>query len=120
MPWYRIPVSHGPGHQSKSEDYRWSDKPMSKDEKEDWFNEYSSYMNYAIGKITIVKKLPKKVKEEKLWTYKARIKYAKQMLNILKETEVRKSKRPTMSRETYLRKVKFDAEFRRKSKKKIK
>lgn len=116
MPWYRIKVDHGPGHQSSTEDYFWADKVLSKEEKEDHFNEFCDWMHDAIGKINMVKTLPSKVREIKIWANKSKIERANEILKVLEETPVRKRNRPKMSRTTYLARVKFDARIRKSKK----
>lgn len=115
MPWYRLKVDHGPGHQTSTERYEWSDEVLTKDGKEEMFNSLCNCMEYPIGKITLVKKLPEKVKTDQISLHKCRISYARKMLKVLKQTEVRKTKRSIMKRKEYLSTVKFKAEMRRKS-----
>lgn len=86
MPWFRIKVAHGPGHQSHSEKYIFSseEKP-DKETKREWFDDFvSEYggMDYPIGTVLKVK-LPEKERLEKISSNIARKASAEKMLAIL-------------------------------------
>lgn len=85
MPWYKISVDHGGGHQSHSERFVWRDERASKAEREQMFEDFCEdrYMENAIGKVRAVAKLPEKVRREKIDDYRYEIDHAKRMLKIL-------------------------------------
>ena len=92
MPWYKLTADHGPGHQSTTKEYFWVSRPLSKGEKEDYFDYYCSDMESPIAEIQMVKKLPEKVKKEQLDTMKTKIEYAKEIIKVLAKTETLKEK----------------------------
>jgi len=85
MPWYRIHAMCGPGHQSNFETYYHSAKPLTKDEKADLWEDTmrSNDVHNAAGEVDVVRKLPKKVREEKVRKYEFQLQHAKKMLEIL-------------------------------------
>lgn len=87
MPWYKVEARHGPGHQSRTVYYVWQDHELSEDEKKELFEESFSDLDWPVGDVFMIKKLPKEVYIEKLHHYESSIKAAKRMLKILSETE---------------------------------
>jgi hypothetical protein len=84
MPWYRIFASHGPGHQSSDEFYRWYETPLDtkEDKKNAWDVAFESYDN-ATGDIELCDRLPHHIREEKIEDCRATIEHARRMLTVL-------------------------------------
>ena len=38
MAWYKLTATHGPGHQGSTHKFRYWQRPLTKDEKEDWWS----------------------------------------------------------------------------------
>lgn len=58
MPWYKFSARYGPGHQSGSEHYYYSDVKMSNADKEELWRHYFGDQDWPIGGAKIVKMLP--------------------------------------------------------------
>lgn len=113
MPWMRIEVWHGPGHQAITEEFVWF-KEDNKWEQDCWLGNFISDMECPVVKaFRKVQKLPKKVREQMISREESRIRNAKYMLDILKKTPERKRNRPKVSRAVYLSQVKFKAGMRK-------
>jgi len=88
MAWYRFIASHGPGHQSHSEEYQWLDNEALGEEindkllKELW-DDWTEGYEWPIGKVELVDKLPEKAKQGLISKYKYEIEDAKEMLKII-------------------------------------
>ena len=82
MPWYKIEANTGPGHQSHFLDYVWRDKRLTKQEKQELFEDALAHSD-AIGSINAIKQLPAKVRDQKIALYKRRIEIANKMLTML-------------------------------------
>lgn len=87
MSWYKIDVRHGPGHQSRTVEYKYiedewytSEKAIEEDLKEmvieDWWE-------CPIGYITKLIELPEDVRQSKIRWYKDKIDVANKMLRML-------------------------------------
>lgn len=87
MPWYLIYANHGPGHQSRSESYRYFEKPLkTRDEKRAvWEDEMGTLYN-PIGKVLLVDGLPAHVLDSKMIGAQQSIEYYKKMLTVLAST----------------------------------
>lgn len=84
MPWYKISISHGPGHQSHSEKYVWSDTEATKDDKREWFDDFArdQYMDWPIGKVRKCA-LPEQERLSKIAAFKGNSRHCQYMLNVL-------------------------------------
>lgn len=94
MPWFLIKVAHGPGHQSRSEKYVWSDNPRpSRETKREWFENFvdERHMNDPIGKVRKAK-LPEKERQWKIKSAQAKKRDAEAMLKILRTDPKPKTK----------------------------
>lgn len=86
MPWYKINITHGPGHHSRHISYRYFEQPLSQAQRRDlWSYELSQQFDWPIGSIKLVKKLPKEEIENQLERYELDIKRARIMLKMLRE-----------------------------------
>jgi len=74
MPWYKFSCQHGPGHQSSSEEYFYSDIPMSREEKEDAWGAWSAGREHPVGKVAPARKLPEAARSERIEHYRSEIK----------------------------------------------
>lgn len=91
MPWYVLSVHHGPGHQSghrdgkpySNEEYHYCAEPVSKSDRREWFEHLTRDLEYPVGEMKPVRNLPKKIREEKIKEYRARVKSARAMLKEL-------------------------------------
>jgi len=85
MPWYRFSANHGPGHQSRSEEYRYFDKRIDKEEKEFQWNYIFDTFEYdwPIGNVTCVRKVPEAVRTNMIEDYKDKKAHAVKMLKVL-------------------------------------
>lgn len=83
--WLKIYAMHGPGHQSETEEYVWREKKPSPNERQEMFENMAErhYLNNASGKVTLVKVLPEKVRQEKIRYCKLSIEHDMKMLKIL-------------------------------------
>lgn len=85
MAWYKLHASHGPGHQSSDEEYRWYDGKMDEALKreiwEDWCADLR--LDWPIGDMKLVRKLPQEVRERKIEQYRWTMENAKEMLSVL-------------------------------------
>lgn len=90
MPWYRIFASHGPGHQSSSEHYRWFEKELDKQGKEDAWEEIFANERYdwPIGDVEQVRGLPAHILEGKMSGCRSEIAHASKMLGVLQNTPI--------------------------------
>ena len=94
MPWYFLTFDFGAGHQSHSETYEWSDDVLRGVEREEfWRHIAPSHSDHVIGKVRMVKKLPKEVWEENMRMYKQGMKYYRRKIRELKETGILKNYR---------------------------
>lgn len=89
MPWYRAFASHGPGHQSSTEFYRFyfdalDTKQKRKDAWDDAFDN-GSY-DCPCGDVELCEKLPQNVYDEKLAGFRSSIDYAHRMLEVMRNT----------------------------------
>lgn len=92
MSWYFLTFDFGGGHQSHTESYEWSDDVLKgKDREEFWSVRAPSHSDHVIGKIRMVKKLPKKVWEERMKGCKSSIVYYREKMKILKKTGILKN-----------------------------
>lgn len=70
MPWYKIKVRCGGGHQSKGLSYRYEAEPLEKGHRyrQEYFERVcdGEHWNNAIGTVTMVHGLPREVVEQKL------------------------------------------------------
>lgn len=93
MPWYRIFASHGPGHQSSTEFYRWYEQSLDTEEKKKaaWEAEFDNghYFDWPIGDVELCGGLPQNIFEEKVEGFKSKIQYANRMLEVLRTTKVK-------------------------------
>lgn len=94
MPWYYCFANHGPGHQSNTEHVKYSDKELSRSEKEDLFDDLFGCYDWPIGQIRKVKSLTRTEKEDLEQVYKGRLREAQKMLKVLETTEVQAGLRP--------------------------
>lgn len=85
MAWYRIRIVHGPGHQGTHVEYIWCEGKVTKEDRREWCREISNreYMDWPIGKVRKVSKLPDDVRAEKVKDAQDRIASAKHMLKVL-------------------------------------
>lgn len=85
--WFRLYAMHGGGHQGDSEHYVWRPRRPSANEREEMWKEWvdRSYLHNAKGGVTLVRKLPEKVRQEKIEDYRRTIKHAQEMLGVLGE-----------------------------------
>ena len=92
MPWYKIVGDGGPGHQTHTEQYEWSDVELkSKDDKRKfWDNYMPEYYGNTTGGLRKVDALPDKVWNKKADNYKYRLKYIREQIKILKDTPILK------------------------------
>lgn len=90
MPWYRIFASHGPGHQSSSEHYRWFDKELDEQGRKDAWDEIFANERYdwPIGNVDKVKGLPAHILDGKLSNCRSEIEHAKKMIDVLQNTAI--------------------------------
>lgn len=107
MPWYYCYADHGPGHQSSTEMLHYEQGKLTYEEKKYLFHHLFGSYDWPIGDIKLVKTLTKQEKEELLSLYQSKLKDAKQMLGIIKETPIQKTLRPRqLKAERRSRKVK--------------
>jgi|SRR5271157_1412757 len=86
MPWYHIYASHGPGHQSYTDKYRYFEKPLSKEEKKNVFeNDMGGYYD-PIGKVIEIKALPEHIHELKVIGAMNTITHNQKLLKVLETT----------------------------------
>lgn len=95
MPWYRMQARYGPGHQSGGNPiYFWAGHRLNRDEKQMYFDDTYQEHDWPIGGIRLVRKLPKRVIEQKIQDCHDAIRYRRRMLNILARTPVRRTPDP--------------------------
>jgi hypothetical protein len=92
MPWYKIDLSYGAGHQGHDTTYEYHPEVLTKEwEKEIALEAISNNMyardsdNSVCWKCNRVEKLPEEVRLKKVQNCKDRIEYANQMLLILEK-----------------------------------
>jgi len=87
MPWYKFYAMHGPGHQGTTEAYRFYEKPLSRGDREEvWENwVYREGFENAVGRpgVRLIRRLPEKVRQEKIEGFRNEIKHATSMLRSL-------------------------------------
>ncbi len=83
--WYKFSADHGPGHQGHTEYYKWCNRCLTKDEKEEIWENLFRERDWPIGKVQKIKKLPEKEREKQILKYKSQLNSARYMLKILKE-----------------------------------
>lgn len=83
MPWYKVEANTGAGHQSKYLGYVWQDNKLTRGEKEDLFKHELRDRHDAVGTVVAVRRLPAKIRVQKIRLYLRRIEAAKKMLVIL-------------------------------------
>lgn len=87
MPWYLIYANHGPGHQSRSESYRYFEKPLkTRDEKRGVWEEEMGTLYDPIGKVIAVDGLPAHVLDAKMVNAQSSIAHYTKMLTVLANT----------------------------------
>jgi hypothetical protein len=91
MPWYRIYASHGPGHQSSSEYYRYFAKSLDKAGKKDAWDEIfdDGRHDWPIGDVELCERLPQNVYDEKIAGFQSSIEYANRMLEVMRKTDTK-------------------------------
>ena len=75
MPWYLFKADHGPGHQSSSKEYKYFDRALSEKEKGCAWGHWTDQWEHPVGKVTLVRKLPKAVRSERIEHYQSEIKH---------------------------------------------
>lgn len=88
MPWYKLEADHGPGHQSRTVKYVWRDEPMSMTEERDAFEDAFDDLNWPIGEVVKLGRLPKEVHPEMVERYERQGREASRMLKILVDTPI--------------------------------
>jgi hypothetical protein len=85
MAWYKIRIVYGPGHQGTHIEYLWCAGKVTKEDKSEWCREIASreYMDWPIGRVRKVPKLPSEVRAEKVKYEQDRITSAQRMLKVL-------------------------------------
>lgn len=87
MAWRLFRFIYGPGHQGTHEEYRWYDYKPSEEELKDTCHEiaHDRYIEDWICKDAgkVVRKLPEKVRKEKIEHYAGWKRHAEAMLKIL-------------------------------------
>ena len=89
--WYRINARFGPGHQSKDWGYFWSGRRLSRADKQAVFEDTYRDRSWPVGHVRLVRRLPKRVIEQKIRNCKAAIRGNQEMLEILATTPVRRT-----------------------------
>ena len=103
MAWYKIDIRHGPGHQSHTVEYLWHGtvfppdghkERLSKEDRQYLFDHVARQwdMDWPIGTVRKVNSLPPKVHEQKVSEFRANLRHADTMLQVLAETPVDKVK----------------------------
>lgn len=85
--WYKFTFRYGGGHQGYSEEYEcYCDKLSKSDKESQWEIKAIAgrYIGHVVGECRLVKKLPAKIREEKVQGYRNDIEHAKEMLKLLK------------------------------------
>lgn len=96
MPWYKMEVSHGPGHMGRDVAYRYQDgdEELTRDGYEDLFyHDIQYYWEWPKFKFEKVDALPEEVRADKIRDYKSSITHAENMLVILGARKRRKGKK---------------------------
>jgi hypothetical protein len=89
MPWYRVAISYGPGHQSRCESYVYHDEqrlyPGGKQDLVHYVCEQEdiSADMYPVGKVKRVAKLPEDIRRKKIKECDMKIQNALRMKRIL-------------------------------------
>ena len=77
MPWYKFTSSHGPGHMSQSESYRYYDHKLADDERRYEWEEWARDWHDNVGDVDMVKRIPAAVRDRKLrsglWALKSAV-----------------------------------------------
>lgn len=64
--WYKFWAHHGPGHQSSTEWYEWHSRKLHKSDIEYIFEQRFAHSSQCTGWHKIVRRLPAKVRMEKI------------------------------------------------------
>jgi len=86
MPWYRIDVRHGPGHQGLDTTYKWWGHELSPVEEEEERIEASQrdgFWEDPIARIAKVDTIPDDERERQIQKYKRWIRSGRYMLKVL-------------------------------------
>lgn len=84
MPWYKFYAKHGPGHAGYSEGFSFSERPLSRDQRQERWDKLFGNYEYPIGGVKLVRELPRQVLDEKIRGYRASIEFSLKMLHLLK------------------------------------
>ena len=88
MPWYHEYANHGPGHQSRSDNYFHTEEPLSDEAKhnhwDDWAERKS--IDNAKGYLVEVTALPQSEIQHMKRSYQSQLAEARRMLDILDTT----------------------------------
>ena len=92
MPWYKIDISYGPGHQSQDTTYQYSGELLSEEEEKElgreavYDNPYARDSDNSVHwNCERVEKLPEKERLERIKHCERSIESANRMLKILKD-----------------------------------
>lgn len=83
MPWYKVEARTGPGHQSHYLNYLWQDKRLTRQEALSLFEDELRHRANPVGSVVAVRRLPAKVRDQKIAMYRGRIENASRMLAML-------------------------------------
>ncbi len=83
MPWYKIEAHTGPGHQSRYLNYVWRDKRLAGQEALLLFEDELEHRTDAVGSVVAVRRLPAKVRGQKIAMCRRCIEDANKMLAML-------------------------------------
>jgi hypothetical protein len=92
MPWYRIYASHGPGHQSSTEFYRYYSAVLdTKQKRKDAWDEAfdDGRYDWPIGDVELCERLPQHIHDEKVTGFESSIRHAYNMLEVLRKTDTK-------------------------------
>lgn len=78
--WYKVVINHGPGHQSQTVWYRYATRAQIDYQIED------SNLDWPIPTIRKIRKLPEDIQKRLIAAERYRIKAARFMIKILKDT----------------------------------
>lgn len=92
MFWYKFLANYGPGHQSKSIEYRFFEYSLDDEELrcelEYWARDRFPHTSQIYAKADQVDCLPRDIHKREIQKYKSSIQHAKKMLDILEKTPV--------------------------------
>jgi hypothetical protein len=88
--WIKFMITHGPGHQSKYEDYVYSrvdlnDKEVTKGIEDDSWDLLKPWMEDPIIRWEKLPSLPKNIRDSYIDKYRRKREYAEEMIKILNE-----------------------------------